>query len=394
MSGEKVVPTFSFFDDGEDTSVNESKKRPNETDDATTPKQKRGRKPNPKDDQTDDQKKDEEKNDDKKEDIIAVADAASKPTFSITQIHRICQENDFFMLFHNSTPFKDLVDLIQPVLENITFKVVDRLLKNGQRFKGIVVNSMDSKKVSMVVARLRADEVFPESIKEQEFTVKSQDFTSFLKMIKKGCCLEIKREKGKEELKIRGYNPNKRNHESRISVPTLDIKEETDQLDTQNYKFIVNMDLQMLRNITRVAQTNSVNASNIKFQIYEGMDDGKNNRITKVCVSLDGGPGTANVTETFRSITKWNKQQDGGQTVITTSDMLDDEQDTDDSTLNLVLDQKFATNYLHMFLKSMDHQSITLRMSTDKPLVVIYQLDGGENVGYCNFILAPSLISS
>jgi hypothetical protein len=394
MTTEKVVPTLSFFDDADD--ANESKKRPNEsTSEDTSQKQKRGRKTNASKEESEDEKKKSEdekkKSSNNKDDVISVIDAASKPMFTVAQIHKFSQENDFYMLFHNSTPFKDLVDLIQPVLETITFKIVDRMLKNGQRFKGITVNSMDSKKVSMVVARLRADEVFPESIKEQEFSVKSQDFVSFLKMIKKGCCLEIKREKGKEELKIRGFNPNKRNHESRISVPTLDIDEKTDQLDTQNYKFIVDMDLQMLRNITRVAQTGSVNATNIKFQIYEGTDPGKTNQITKVCVSLDGGPGTANVMETFRSVTKWNKQQDGGQTVITTTDTLDDDKDSDDSDLVLVLDQKFSTHYLHTFLKSMDHQSITLRMSQDKPLVVIYQLDGGENIGYCNFILAPTL---
>jgi hypothetical protein len=89
-------------------------------------------------------------------------------------------------------------------------------------------------------------------------------------------------------------------------------------------------------------------------------------------------------------LTKWDRQN-ANQTVITTTDATSDEKEEDDSRLKLVLDECFSTKYLHLFLKSMDRQTITLRMSPARPLVIIYQLDGGENVGYCNFILAPTV---
>lgn len=385
-----LPPTTTFFSDDDDAKGD--KRRADDDDTQHVPKIKRGRKAKDKGEHDDGEDgKKAGKSDEKMEDEPSMIDVASRPTFTVAQTHKICQENDFFMILYNSTPFKDLVELIHPVLENINFQVVDRTMKTGQRFRGIVVNSMDTKKVSMIVARLRADDIFPEVFPDQEFCVSSENFSNLIKTIKKGCCLEIKRTKSSDNIKIRGYNPNRRNRESHITVPTLDKAEEAPQLNMIDYKFIVDMDLQVLRNMTRVAQNSSVNASNIKFQIYEGTDESGDNKITKVCVSLDGGPGNPSLTETFRSQTKWNRQN-ADQTVITTSDSMSDDKDQDDdSRLKLVLDEKFSTKYLHLFLKSMDRQTITLRMSPSRPLVILYQLDGGENVGYCNFILAPAV---
>lgn len=323
-------------------------------------------------------------------DTGSVIDLAAQPSFTKAQAHRICQDHDFFMVFHNSTPFKDMVELIHPVLENINFKVVDRTTKSGQRFRGIIVNSMDSKKVSMIVARLRADDVFPDTFPDQDFCVSSENFSNLIKTIKKGCCLEVKREKNHNSIKIRGFNPNRKNRESCISIPTLDKAEEAPQLNMIDYKFIVDIDLQALRNLTRVAQNSSINAQNINFKISEGKTESGEYQITKVHVSTDGGPDTPTLTETFRSMTKWDRQN-AEQTVITTDANSEETDIDDDARLKLVLDEKFSTKYLHLFLKSMDRQTITLRMSPDRPLVIVYSLDGGDNIGYCNFILAPTV---
>lgn len=395
------LPPVSFFDDtsskrkpedaeseGKDAA---SKRKPDDAEsegkdaplvDTSAPKSKRGRKS---------KDQDSAEVESKNEDDGSMIDLATRPAFTVAQTHKICQENNFFMVLYNSTPFKDLVELIHPVLENITFQVVDRTTKGGQRFRGIVVNSMDAKKVSMIVARLKADDIFPDVFPDQEFCVSSENFSNLIKTIKKGCCLEIKQGKDSANIKIRGYNPNRCNRESHITVPTLDKDEEAPQLNMIDYKFLVDIDLQVLRNITRVAQNSSVNAQDINFKIFEGTDESGDYKITKVCVSLNGGPGSATLAETFRSKTKWNRQN-ADQTVITTSESMSDEKDADDdSRLKLVLDEKYSTKYLHLFLKSMDRQTITLRMSPARPLVIIYQLDGGENVGYCNFILAPSV---
>jgi hypothetical protein len=55
------------------------------------------------------------------------------------------------------------------------------------------------------------------------------------------------------------------------------------------------------------------------------------------------------------------------------------------------LDENFSTKYLNLFLKSMERQIITLKMSPKKPLVIIYPLAADDDVGYCTFIVAPGI---
>jgi hypothetical protein len=323
--------------------------------------------------------------------LIPLSDLGSKHKFTISQVYKISNDNDFFVLFHNSTPFKTLVELIHQVLENIHFRVVDRIQKNGQRFRGITVNSMDPKNVSMIVARLKADEVYPDHLSEQNFCVSSDAFSSLVKIIKPGCCLELKRPKNDANIKIKGYNANRKNYESSSSIPTLDIDDKPFPLDTIDYKFVVDINLQILKSITKVAQNTNINALNINFKIYEGVDEKNETKTTKVCISLDADDNHPTTSHTFRSVTKWDRQN-SIQTVIKTNESTEDEEDmNNDETLSLVLDENFSTKYLNLFLKSMERQIITLKMSPKKPLVIIYPLAADDDVGYCTFIVAPGI---
>ncbi len=326
----------------------------------------------------------------KAEEKESSVDTICRPAFTMAQVHKISDKHDFFMVLNNSTPFKDLVDLIHPVLETINFKVVDRNTRSGKRFRGIVINSMDPKKVAMIVARLCVDTIFPDTFPEQEFCIASSTFPDMIKSIEKGSSMEIKRMKGSNDIVIRGFNANMKNNESIISVPTFDRTDEAPQLNILDYKFIIDIELNSLRTLTRIAATTSINAQNIEFKISELVDDTMDQKITKVCISYDGGPNIPKLTKNFLSKTKWNRQSNG-QTVITSSDFSEDQYIEEESQMKMVLHEKFTTKYLNLFLKSMDRQTITLRMSPDRPLVIVYPLNGGEDIGYCNFILAPTV---
>ena len=277
-----------------------------------------------------------------------------------------------------------------PILEDINFKIVDRPTKSGQRFRGITINSMDTKNISMIVARLKADEIFPrENFTETSFCVKSAMFSSLIQTIKPGCCLEMKRQKNKSNLDICGRNPNRATHETNLHIPTMDVQEEVNRLDIIDYKYIVDIDLGVMRGITRVAQNATIGAETIRFKIYEGVNERNDTKITKVSVSLDSDKDDPSMEQVFRSVTKWDRN-DQNQTVITTSESMDDKSEQMYDDLKEVINQKFSTKYLHLFLKAMDRQTITLRMSPNKPLVIMYPLGDGESIGYCNFILAPT----
>lgn len=312
-----------------------------------------------------------------------------RPKWTMAQTHEINSKHEFFLVMYNSTPFKDLISLITDVLENISIKVVTKQMKSGEPFKGITINSMDSKKVSMIVARLKFDEIFPPTIKDQSFCVSSKVFASLVETIKPGCCLELKKEKGSNSVDIRGYNPNKRNYESDLSISTLDSVEDAPRLDIIGYNFVIDMDLDVLRKITRLAQKQHIEAEYIVFEIFQGVDEKLQVKNTKICISLDVTAGASTTKVTLRSVTKWEKQN-SDQTVIITLDKDLEKNSCGDDNLKSVFREKFSTKYLHSFLKSMDKQMITLRMSPKKPLVIMYPLGGGTNIGHVHFILAPS----
>lgn len=59
---------------------------------------------------------------------------------------------------------------------------------------------------------------------------------------------------------------------------------------------------------------------------------------------------------------------------------------TDDDAVTVYSDA-FSAQYLNLFLKSMERQIITMKLSQDKPLIVHYPL--GADRSYICFVLAP-----
>jgi len=304
---------------------------------------------------------------------------------------------DFKITMMNSKPFKKLTDLVSPVLEQCNFNILN---KPG-RFSGITINSMDPSKISMIVAKLKCDEVYPSDMpRDTGFCVSTDMFATLLKnAIKPNSALEMKRAKTSSNILMRGYNPTKRNYEATLEIPTLDKTDDSPQLNMIGYKYVAEFDLQSLRGIVKTAQNGKINASTIRFRIYEGITqqtDAKKNetpskvKVTKIKVTIDGGPSGCKSTHSFRSVTCWENKNDDESTVITTSDNFTDDDDYFSLHLPKVLDEKYSTKHLHLFMKSMERQNIILRFSPKKPLVIQYPLGDEETVGYCNFILAPN----
>ena len=308
----------------------------------------------------------------------------AKPTYPLSRIHTIKQNNDFFLVFYDSDLFKTLISVVHPILKEIQFKVVAK-----KSMRGITVNSIDENKSAMVVARLPADEMFAEEMSEQKFCVTSESFASMVKALKSNCCLEIRREKRSSRIDIRCYQPAKKNYESSIQIPTLNKDDdEVPQMKILDYNFILDIDLNILRSITRVASNGGVSAQNIRFLISErNLDDAT--KITRVTISMDAPEGNPSMDHTFRF--KTSMENDAQQTVLKIDDCLNEEEVArlveEEEMVNLY-DQRFSTKYLQTLLKPMDRDKVQLRLSPNRPLVLTYPV-GPE--GYVNFLLAPNV---
>lgn len=307
------------------------------------------------------------------------------------QIHMIKEKYDFYLRFKTSV-FEELVRLVSPVLENIPFKVVSKNMKSGERFNGICVNSMDNKKVTMIVARITADELIhsgDEDNYESTFCVSSSTLSAFSKLLTQNF-LEIKKEKDKSSIEIRSFNFEKDNLETKFSIPTLDKEEPVEHLNTMNYEFVADMDLPMLKKFTSAAQNPNINAQNLGLQIYEGFTENKENKVNKVCVNLDSGPGNPTINYTFRTVTNWDHKENS-RVVISTSESLENSESFNNIPMKLKFDEIFSSKYLNIFLKAMEGTTVTLKLSPGKPMVLVYPFGDGEGRDHCHFIIAPSL---
>lgn len=298
---------------------------------------------------------------------------------------------DFCMTMHNANSFKNLVELIAPVLVECDFKVVA-----NSKFRGLVVKCMDESHVAMIVARLKFDEVHPYHLNTpMSFCVPMDMFSTVVKSIKPGGCLEISRLKGGTDITLRGYNQSKQSRtlECKVTMPTIQKSIECGDMARIAYNHMVDMDLQQLRSIVKIANTAPINAENIGFQIEEGVVPRKANQTEErkvsyvnIYVKNDKGPS---ISQRYRSVTSWNKQQNNSIIVIKNDTNEDDVVDRE-IKFSKVFDELFATKHLQMFLKSMERANITMRMSPGRPLVIIHPLSGSEDsISRISFILAP-----
>jgi hypothetical protein len=315
----------------------------------------------------------------------------NQPQYSAVKIYKICEEYDFFVVINNSKPFKHLFELIQSVLTDIDIIIIQKVNKSGQVFKGITINSIDTNKVCMVVGQVKANEVFPESLKETHFVVNSALFCTLLASIREGCCLEIKRRKGEANVIICA-NP-KGSDEVETSIPTLDVSVQSQRLNPIDFKFLIDINLKILKNIVRLAKNAIVDSHHVEFRIHEGKNHKKGTKITLLRLTVEGTRNTK-MTHSFRSVTKWDKDSPN-QTVITTTgaEESDDKIDDDDVQMEEVFLEKYATKYLDNILKATNNmrENITLRMCPTRPLVMMFPLPGEGELNYAHFILAPTI---
>jgi hypothetical protein len=275
------------------------------------------------------------------------------PMYSVFDETRIKHEHEFFLFWHNTTSFKKLINLISPVLTTISFNVLDKISKKGNRFRGISVNSMDESHISMIIARLQANELyFGGSMTSRHFCVDADVFAFLVNNLPDNNHLELKQLKGSAEICLRSFSVHDRTNEIKHSIPTIDKAEDSNRLDIIGYQFVVDINLHTFRNIIKTAMHAKFRVDNIHFQIYETVDEKNQLKFSKLIIALETETCTSS-QYIYRSLTQW-KKEDRTQTAITTHNESKDGDHMSDRDMVLVFDEKFATKYLNFFVKCMD----------------------------------------
>ena len=284
--------------------------------------------------------------------------------------------------FDQVQTLQKLVEIVEKVLNSLSMRIVKT--ETGGRLE---IDSIDHKKACMVQARIDVMEFNVDSTRGDvdaiSICLKSKPLLTCLSSSPAHFSVELMQYMGSTSVFLRSYDNLSNSHVCEAEIKSIVDESETALLDDMDFKFEVQIDLAILRNIVKTAS--ALNSSDIRLQVFEPKKDASS-RLTAFRVSAEGGDD-ATPASTFVS------QLEGDCNVIRTEDSV--QVDVDLGDMDTSYDEKFSVSYLHSFMKSMERQSLSLKISPTEtnsprmPLVIEYPL--GKTDNFIKFVLAPRL---
>ena len=254
--------------------------------------------------------------------------------------------------------------------------------KQGAHF--LCIDSIDPQHVCMIQARLVCEKLVGDIESNVEFCVDSNILNTCLKSIPPHYSLDLIKPEGGVDIKICAYETLSNSHCLTFDLSTLCDDSETMQLTDMEYKYTVEIDLGTLRQIVKMAM--ALHSSTIEMRV-QGTPGVPSQSANQTILSISAR-GDAALTHEFFSATV---QEDGeGDSCIIRAAT-----DSTSSVLNRgalveMYSDAFSAQYMTFFLKSMERQMITMKLSKDKPLIMHYPL--GAEASYICFVLAPKTV--
>ena len=280
--------------------------------------------------------------------------------------------------FDQVQTLQKLVDIVEKVLTSITLRVSKT--DSGGRMH---IDSIDQKKACMVQARIDVMKFHVDPSRECDsisFSVRSKPLLTCLMSSPSHFSVDMMQYVGSTSVYVRSYDSLSNSHVFEAEIKTIVDESETFELADLQYKYEVQMDLSILRGIVKSAH--ALNSCDIRMQVFEP-NPGSSNRLTAFRVSAEGGddavPANIFISE-LDSETNVIRTEESVQTEIELCDML------------VQYDERFSVNYMHSFMKSMERQNLSMKISPSSndspalPLVIEYPLGKSEN--FIKFVLA------
>lgn len=262
-----------------------------------------------------------------------------------------------------------MIEVIKEILPDISIEVV-----KTEEFTGISIANIDDKKSCVVQAKLQCDVDMSEDCIGQ-FSVSVNTLGICMRTVASHYVMDMIKYEGSEDIEIesRDQITNARINSCRMNTLCKDFTKAT--MNTMDYDYTIQIELSVFRSIVKISK--DLHADTLSFVIHE-TKTGEGAQMKRDIMFCLRAKGDAQHEHYFPSTVS---EED---CVITASEENKTEMHLDAS--NLVYEDKFSVNYLNMFLKSMDRQVLTLRISEGKPLVLMYPL-GAEKSFVC-FVLA------
>ena len=285
------------------------------------------------------------------------------------------EKMEWKLTFDQTQGLRTLVEVVGNILTRINFRLTYDS-KKDMHF--LCIDSIDPQHVCMIQARLVCEKTFIEST-DLDFCVDSSIFNLILKSIPSHYSLDMVKTKDSADIHLSAYETLSNSHYTSFEMPTLVDDSETMQLFDMSYKYTIEIDLGTLRQIVKMSM--SLRATDLTFSVKQNEEASDILRTTFTV----GSYGDAKQEHHFHSATMTDKEISEGYVIRAATDSSTPESKS--TNMKLVYRDAFSAQYLNFFLKNMERQIITMKLSPEKPLIVHYPL--GADKSYICFVLAP-----
>lgn len=281
--------------------------------------------------------------------------------------------------FDQTQGIRTLVDVVGNILTRVNFRINYDTKKNTYF---LCIDSIDPQHVCMIQARLGCEKVFNLTGNEM-FCVDTNILNTLLKNVPAHYSLDLIKKRSSADIHMRTYESLSNSHETHYILSTLHDESETMQLSDMSYKYTIEIDLGTLRQIVKMST--QLRANQIEFSVKEPTESKK--CVSRTTFSISSS-GDATQEHRFNSATVTESGSAEAQTcVIRAATDATGPETVEGEELEVKYSDSFSTQYLNYFLKSMERQIITMKLSQDKPLILHYPL--GADRSYICFVLAP-----
>jgi len=280
--------------------------------------------------------------------------------------------------FHQTNGLKTLIDVVCNILTRINLSISYDADKGESH---LCIDSIDPQQVCMIKARLQCENTKGIE-KKTEFCIESSVLNLFLKSLPAHYSVNLEQREGSSDLRVFAYETLNANHTTELLMPTFMDDGETMQLFDMKYDYTLEMDLTTLRQHVKMSQ--ALNAKHLTFKVYEPPDEDTDDKTRKSLLTIESRDGDSRYKQSFHSATIREENQDTC-TIRAALDSTDP--DKSHASWKLKFDEDFSTQYMNHFLKSMDRQVITMKLTKDRPFIMNYQLSADGC--YVCFVLAP-----
>lgn len=287
----------------------------------------------------------------------------------------------FRITFDCASALRTLTDVLDNMLDVVEFHVV-----KGAAYEGVTVEAVDSKQISLIGGQLRAA-VEMEGSQRTVFCVSAKTFHTCIRNCPNHFTVDISSAARSSTVEIKMYETLSNTAQTRFTLPTLVADGPHGAMEDQEYKIHIDMDTAVFKGIVRMCL--SLGGESLQFVVRQLDATSLSKRArtdqkhTVLTISSNGG-GSCEQEHTFYSVS----QEHDGMSTVSACDELSGGIPAD-CELEETYRESFGAKHLADFLKSIDRQTVRIRLREGLPLVVHHAF--GAEDSYVCLVVAPQV---